>query len=141
MKEFKYYIIKKSVKKQAPDANTAKATARTAIERISFAKSIINTHKSKFVLENAYESAREYLDAILYLKGYKSYSHEATIAFAHENGLTITEAKTLDNLRKQRHGIKYYGEETTNEEAILAIQLAEKTIRKLSEKFPELKRQ
>ena len=138
MKEFKYYLEKKAVKKQTPDANTARATATAGIERMKFAKILLKNHKPKFVLENSYESIREYLDAILYLKGYKSYSHEATISYILEIGLSLSEANQIDILRKQMHGIKYYGEQTTKKEASQAIKTAENIINKLRKKFPEI---
>lgn len=39
MKEFMFFVNVKDVKKQSPDKNLAKATARDSIERLQMAKS------------------------------------------------------------------------------------------------------
>ena len=139
MKEFMFFVNVKDVKKQSPDKNLAKATARDSIERLQMAKSIINSQKPKYVLENAYESIRELIDAILYLEGYKSYSHEASVAYLIDLGFSIAEATKIDLLRRKRNGIKYYGENVTKEEAESSLKIAESTIKKLLNKKPELK--
>lgn len=139
MKEFEFYVDSKSVRKQAPDLNLAKATARDSLERLQMAKSILKTQKPKYALENAYEAARELIDALLFLEGYKSYSHEASIAYLAKLGFSISEIAGADRLRKKRNGIKYYGEDATVEEAEEAINIAAQITRKLLEKKPELK--
>ncbi len=51
---------------------------------------------------------------------------------------SITDILKLDKLRRQRNGIKYYGEDATFEEAKEAVQTAEKIIHKLREQRKEL---
>ena len=81
MKEFEYFVKTGAVKKQSVDMNLAKATRKESSERLLMAKSILQTQKAKYALENAYESIREDIDAILFSEGFKSFSHEATISF------------------------------------------------------------
>ena len=139
MKEFEFFVENKSVKKQRPDLNLAKASAGEGIERIAMAKSIFSSQKPKYALENAYEAVREVIDAILYLEGYKSYSHEASVAYLLKLGFSISEAKAVDRLRQKRNGIKYYGEDSTKDEATEALKTAEIIINKLLSKKQVLK--
>ncbi|MDO8661482.1 MAG: HEPN domain-containing protein [Candidatus Woesearchaeota archaeon] len=103
------------------------------------AKYILNSEKPKYVLENAYEAIRELIDAILFL-GYKSYSHEAAVAYLVNLGFSVTETMAVDRLRKMRNGIKYYGEDTTPKEAEHALKTAEEVISKLLKLKTELKK-
>lgn len=136
MKEFRFFIAKRIVKKQTPDIHLAKATSRESSERLEMAKSIRSSQKAKYVLENAYEAIREMIDAILFLEGYKSYSHEASVAYLLELGFSIADTMNIDRLRKRRNGIKYYGEDATAQEADEALQIAEDAITKLSKRKP-----
>jgi len=136
MKEFEYFIIKGNVKKQKPDINLAKATARESLDRLEFAKALFLTQKPKYTLENSYEAIRELIDAILYLDGYKSYSHEASIAYLFKIGFSISDINSVDKLRKQRNGIKYYGESISKEGAEEALKMAGKIIGALLNKKP-----
>ena len=76
---------------------------------------------------------------ILFLEGYKSYSHEASISYLSKLGFSISEVTSIDRLRRQRNGIKYYGEDSTKEESAVALKIAEEIIKKLLHKKPELK--
>lgn len=131
MKEFDFFVGNNAVKKQAPDNNLARASARDGIDRLSLAKSIFLSQKPKYALENAYEAVREVIDAVLYLKGYKSYSHEASVAYLLKMGFSISDAKAVDRLRQKRNGIKYYGEISTKDDAAEALKTAEKIMKRL----------
>ena len=134
MKDFEFYLKAKAVKRQSPDINLAKASARESRERLEMAKSIFQTQKPKYALENAYEAVREFIDAFLYAEGYKSYSHEATVAYLLKLGFSISEANVVDKLRKRRNGIKYYGKDATKEDAEEALKKAAEVIRGLEKK-------
>lgn len=138
MKEFEFFIASRTVKKQAPDLNTAKATAKDGLERLGMAKSIFGSQKPKYVLENSYEAIREIIDAILFVEGYKSYSHEASVAYLLKLGFPLSDVSRIDTLRKQRNGIKYYGEDATDEEARAALSVAERAIMELMRKHPDI---
>jgi len=81
------------------------------------------------------------LDAILEMEGYKSYSHEASISYMANLGFSISEINKVDMLRKARNGIKYYGEDATENKAQEAIKTAEEMTKKFLEKKPKLKQQ
>ena len=139
MKEFLFFIKENSVKKQSPDINLAKATFKEGMDRLQMAKGILLTQKPKYSLENAYESIREIIDSVLFIEGYKSFSHEASVSYLIEMGFSLSEAMAVDRLRKQRNGIKYYGEEVTKEDAKIALIIAKRTIKKILEKKSKLK--
>ena len=87
MKDFEFFLQKGDVKKQSPNKNLAFATFRDSLERFQLAKQLFHSIKSKYVLENAYESMREAADSVLYLRGFKSFSHEASIVYLIKEGL------------------------------------------------------
>lgn len=138
MKDFSFFVAAKAVKKQTSDIHQAKALIREGLERLELAKSIIISQKPKYALENAYEAVRECIDAILISEGYKSYSHEASISYLSNLGFSVSEIAAIDRMRKQRNGIKYYGENATKEEALEAIETAKLTIPKLLQKRSQL---
>ena len=131
VKEFEYFIAKGEVKKQKPDANLSKATLKESIERLKFSKKLVNKAKAKYVLENAYESMREASDSLLYIDGFKSFSHEASIVYLFKKGFSENEIMEFDRFRKIRNGIKYYGEDCEESDAQLAIKLAEQIVKKI----------
>ena len=139
MREFSYYLQTKDVKKQFVDLNTAKATARDALDRITLATHLHKKEKPKYVLESSYEAIRELIDAILYLDGYKSYSHEASVAYLLELHIARQEAEKIDWLRVKRNRIKYYGEDVSEENAQYALELSKKIIEELFSKKPVLR--
>ncbi|MBI4452944.1 hypothetical protein HY637_05930 [Candidatus Woesearchaeota archaeon] len=87
VKEFEYFIRKGDVKVQKPDINLSKAAFRESMDRLEFAKNISKLKISKYILENAYESMREAADSLLYLDGFKSFSHEASIVYLAKKDL------------------------------------------------------
>ncbi|MEK6938567.1 MAG: HEPN domain-containing protein [Nanoarchaeota archaeon] len=141
MKEFSYFLVKNEVKKQSPDLNQAKATAKDGLDRLEMAKAILASQKPKYVLENAYEAIREVIDAVLFLEGYKSYSHEASVAYLLLLGFSISEAEKVDWLRRIRNGTKYYGKDAEKEEALEAIKVAESIFPKILDQKPNLKKE
>lgn len=130
VKDFEFFINKGEVKKQSSDENLSKATFKESLERMEFAKSLTNA-KPKYVLENAYEAMREAADALLYISGFKSYSHEASIAYLLRKGFNLEEINEFDRFRKIRNGIKYYGRDCDTADADEALKLAEKIVWKI----------
>ena len=67
---------------------------------------------AKYIVENIYDILRELIEAKLALNGFKSYSHEATILFLKKfPEFKESEIRFMDNLRRIRNGIKYYGKD------------------------------
>lgn len=137
MRSFEYYVEKGDVKKQSPNKNLSAATYAECLDRLALAKSIFVKEKPKYVLENAYEAMREAADAILYLEGYKSYSHEASIVYLMKKGFTERDIFQLDRLRKIRNDIKYYGKDCDKEDARDALALADKFLPQIKKLLKE----
>ena len=135
VKDFDFFLKKGEVKKQSPNKNLTYSTFKDSLERIEFAKQLLNKSKPKYVLENAYEAMREAADSVLYLKGFKSFSHEASIVYLFKEGFNEKEIMEFDRFRKIRNGIKYYGKDCEMSDAEQAIQLADKIINKIKEKI------
>jgi len=133
MKEFAFFIQKGEVKRESPDKPLVISLAKDAVHRLEYATNQKLTESNcKYVLENAYEALRELADALLHLEGYKSYSHEASIAFLRKfSSLTESELNQFDTLRKKRNGSKYYGEAADVLEAKEALQFANTLLPKL----------
>ncbi len=131
MKEFSHYLGKEDVKRQGKDPNLSAATMNEGEERLQFAKGLAGKAKPKYVLENAYEAMREAADALLYLHGYKSYSHEASIAYLSGKGFSESELSEFDRLRRIRNSIKYYGKGCEQEDAVSALHVAGIVIEKI----------
>ncbi len=131
VKEFEYFLNKNEVKKQKPNINLSKSTLKDSFERLELSKSLLGKVKPKYVLENAYESMREASDSLLYLEGFKSFSHEASIVYLSRKGFSEHDIIEFDRFRKIRNGIKYYGTDCEESDAMLAIKLAESIINKI----------
>lgn len=131
VREFEYFVNKWDVKKQNPNKNLSKAALKESLERLEFCKSLLDKAKSKYTLENAYESMREAADAMLYADGFKSFSHEASIAYLAKKGFSESDIMELDRFRKIRNGIKYYGEGCEDSDVQLAVKLADRIVTKI----------
>ena len=114
VKNFEFFLKKEEVKKQSPNKNLAYSTFKDSSERIEFARQLLHKAKSKYVLENAYEVMREAADSILYLRGFKSFSHEASIVYLIKEGFNEKDLIEFDRFRRIRNGIKYYGKDCEN---------------------------
>ena len=74
---------------------------------------------------------REATDSVLYVEGFKSFSHEASIVYLLKKGFNEPDIMEFDRFRKIRNGIKYYGGDCDEHDAETAIKLAEKVIGKI----------
>lgn len=133
MKPFDYFLRENEVKKQPIDKNLAKSLVEQALRRLDYVYKIeINELNRDFILEDYYEVLRTLADAVLALNGYKSYSHEAPIAFLEKyKEFSPNLIENFDRLRRLRHGSRYYGERVSIFDAKSAKELAKVIIPKL----------
>jgi hypothetical protein len=117
MKDFDYYLNEGKVKKQSKDKEFAISLRNDAVNRAGKVLKLDIKEFSKIIFENIYESLRELLDAALALEGYKSYSHEASIAHIKKFGIDDSVLLQLDDFRYKRNSSKYYGKEISEEDA------------------------
>ncbi len=117
MKSFEYYLKNKDVRKASGDMQLAKALLKDIAERTRGVLKLDIEDFPKIIFENIYDSLREFSDALLAIDGYKSYSHEASIAFLKKYDFNDAELLALDRFRYKRNGSKYYGKEISKEDA------------------------
>ncbi|MBI4163452.1 MAG: hypothetical protein HY512_01200 [Candidatus Aenigmarchaeota archaeon] len=112
IKPFEYFIKENLVRKEIPNRSLAKSLVEKAEVRIyRILKSEIEEKEASIVFEDIYEILRESAQAIMELKGYKPYSHEALISFLWE-GKYFSESVIiiLDNYRTLRNKSVYRAE-------------------------------
>ena len=133
MKDFELFVQNGDVKKQAPDNNLSDSLIKDSIKRLEYSKSPhLSEENAKYIYENAYESLREAADALLFIKGFKSFSHEATISFVQRfDEFSVREISEFDRMRVKRNGMKYYGRPCSIKDAQEAIEFAERLLKKL----------
>ncbi len=140
MKNFELFIQEGDVKIQPSDSNLAKSLVNDSMQRMNYAKNSKLTEESaKYIYENVYESLRESADSILAIKGFKSFSHEATVSFLQRfNNFSADEISEFDRMRKRRNGMKYYGKTCSAAEAKESAEFAEKMLNKILELYKSL---
>lgn len=133
MKDFDSFVQSGDVKKQPPDKNLSDSLIRDSIKRLEYAKSSgLTEEHAKYVYEDVYESLREAADSILFIKGFKSFSHEAAISFLRRfSEFSAGEVAEFDRMRFKRNGMKYYGKPCPINDAKEAIEFAENLLKKL----------
>lgn len=67
------------------------------------------------------------------MKLYKTLSHECAIEFLREKYLDNSEVEFLQNVRKLRHGVKYYGKLIKYQNALILVQREREIFEKLSQ--------
>jgi len=86
IKKFQYYLDENLVKKKPSNKEEAKSLINKSMKRLEYLKSQqINELTAPFIFENIYEAMREASQALMSLRGYKPYSHEALISFLKEH--------------------------------------------------------
>jgi len=136
MKSFQFYIDDEKVRKVAPNPALAKGLCASSKKRIEAVKHIpVREITVTIIVENYYESIREALESHLAKKGYKSYSHTATIAFALENKLLSQEEEAyINNLKDLRNESRYEAKTSTLEDAKKAAERVPKIVARLVKK-------
>lgn len=113
MREFESFLNEKDVKKKSKDLVRAKSLLDEAEKRKKFVERISLSDKdANYIIENIYDVIRQLIEAKLSLEGYKSYSHEATVSYLKKLDFSDNQIRFLDELRKIRNGIKYYGKKS-----------------------------
>lgn len=117
MNNFDFYVNEGKVKKQNPDVELARSLVNDANARVAKVEKLDVNIYSKIIFENVYDGIREILDALLAVEGYKSYSHEASIAYLKNYNFDDSIISEIDNFRYRRNSSKYYGKDVSEEDA------------------------
>jgi hypothetical protein len=141
MRSFKEYI-KEGVMRQIPP-NKSKAKdlfEESERKRNSLNKIIkligISDENANDILEYCYDTVLYLIRSKLYLEGFKSSgegAHEAEISYLLDIGFSGSDAKTMDELRYFRNGIKYYGKRFSKDYAIKIVGLMNRLVEVLKE--------
>ncbi len=111
MRAFEEFVKHDIVKKKNKD----EARAQDLIEGAEKRKKVmekylpLNEETAIKITEECYDIILGLIEAKLNKEGYKTYSHEAKVAYFAELGFPREDVTFLDNLREIRHGTKYYG--------------------------------
>jgi hypothetical protein len=92
----------------------AKSLYEMAKERLMDIDSKAKTYK---IVEDYYEIIKELITALMYHNGFKTLSHKMLITYLKENYKEFQEFEiiSMDNLRKLRNNIVYYGQRVDKE--------------------------
>ena len=110
MKDFEYYLHEKEVRIASVNLELAKSLVQDMNSRIKDSLKLDSSQFPKIVFENLYDALRDFSDAVLAVRGYKSYSHQASIAFLQKETFSWIEVNEMDAFRYKRNGSKYYGQ-------------------------------
>ena len=130
---FDNYLKQGKAKRKTPDPEEAEALIKQSQERINYIKNNkINKTTAKFILEDSYEAIRESSQSLMSIKGFKPYSHEATISFIKENHKEFTEEEinTINQLRIMRNNSIYKAQPINKKDAEQALDFAIKVTKK-----------
>lgn len=130
---FKRYLENGSVKRKTPDLEEAQSLFRQALDRMTYARSKdISQTTAKFVFEDAYEAVREAGQSLMSLRGFKPYSHAATIEFLKEfYDFTEEDISEFHRFRELRNASVYKAAPISVEEAESILRFAESIIEKI----------
>ena len=95
-----------------PDKERARSLIKLASLRYGKIKTFDEEKESSLIVEGYYEVAKELITAILFIDGYKTLSHKDLIEYLSlnfKNDFSILDMELLDQLRKLRNNIVYYG--------------------------------
>lgn len=125
---FENYLKLGKAKRKTPDTEEANSLFQKAKDRVELTKERkINEKSASFILEDSYEAIRESAQALMSIKGYKPYSHEATISFLKYNfGKSFSEEElaVFDRFRQLRNNSVYTAENIRKEDAIECLKFS-----------------
>ena len=135
--KFEYYLKIGKVKKKIPDSEEGKALLNQAKDRLEYIREKeINQKTAKFVFEDAYEAIREAAQSLMSIKGFKPYSHEATISFLREfylKDFTEEELFSFDHFRQLRNNSVYKAISVMPEDANECLAFARVFVKKVEQ--------
>jgi len=114
------------VRYKRPDRKNAISIVSAAEKDMKFTLSMkVNNDSASTIIRNIYECFRMLGDALLVLKGIESEDHIVPIKeLTQQKVKTIRPINLVDNLRRLRHNINYYGYKPNIEEVKDAISIA-----------------
>lgn len=139
MKSFENYIKKGIVKRRSPNKNRAENLLLEAnrklrqIER-NIKRVGIDDENANDVIEACYDVLVGLIRSKMVMEGFGSSghgAHEGEIAFLHKLRFKNSEIVFIDNLRRFRNGILYYGEKFKEDYAKQIVEFMKGALKKL----------
>ncbi len=132
---FRYYVSKKLVRRTGANPAIAKSLIKKSSLRLQrIMKEKISDEESSIVFEDIYESIRESIQAIIQLKGYKPYSHEALVSFLKEEQLFSPQI--INNINRYR----ILRNKSVYEAKKVSIETCKDALKFAKELLPEIKK-
>lgn len=135
LKSLKYYLENNLLKRESKDPQEAQSLLKKAIRRLDFIRPLdITQDNASFIFEDAYEVMRESTQSLMALKGFKPYSHEATIAFVKEfypKEFSEAEINKFNRFRIMRNDSVYKGKPVNVEETKEIMLFAKSYLKKI----------
>ncbi len=132
---FQNYMDLGKVKRKTPDPEEAKSLLVQSLDRLKYIeKQKIDASTVKFIFENAYNAIRESAQSLMSKKGFKPYSHEATISFIKQfypTNFDEEEINKFDHFRKMRDDLEYRAITITEADAKSSLIFAKKFVKKI----------
>lgn len=126
---FSHYLELGHAREVGKNISAARSSIEMAQKRLGFFTTYkVDNNNATFIFEGAYEVMRECAQCLMFAEGYKSESHEATIAFVYDRFRSYFNEKLifdLDRFRRARNDAMYHSGYITEEEAIKALLSAE----------------
>jgi hypothetical protein len=91
------------------DKERARSLYRLALLRYSKIEDFDPEDESSLIIEAYYEVIKELMTALLFCYGYKTLSHKELMDYFKDKPLTGSEFEIVDDLRKRRNRLVYYG--------------------------------
>jgi len=134
---FQYYINKKLVRKTVINPAIADSLIKKSNIRLKrIIREKIKEEEASIVFEDIYESIRESTQALMQLKGYKPYSHEALISFLKESNLFPQEIiNHINRYRILRNRSVYEAKKVSIETCKDALIFAKELLPKIKDKI------
>ena len=138
-KNFQEFINKGVVKKQKPDKQRANSLKKSSEKSYQFLKQIINNIKitdenANDIIKNTYDIIMELIRAKMLDDGFNASgngAHEAEVSYLRELKIKESKVSFLNQLRRFRNGITYYGEDFSAEYAEMVVNFLEDIKRQL----------
>ena len=136
---FSHYIANRHVKKRTINPEEAKSLLKKAEARLNYFKDKeINNESASIIFENIYSSIRESAQSLMSLKGFKPYSHEATISFLKEfykEEFTEEDLNKFDMFRQLRSDSEYRAVTVSKEDAESCLKFTQIFIEKIKQLY------
>ena len=140
IKPFTHYLNENLVRKSLPNPSMARSLLQKAEIRFKMIKkNEIRQEEASIVFEEVYEALRESLQALMEIKGFKPYSHEAIVSFINEHNLLSKEKSIIiDNYRVLRNNSVYKAEKISTQKCEEALAFVENALPEIKIKFENL---